>query len=45
MDHNDYAHDILAHGLFRGFVDGDNYENTELICKAGVQYRMGVRLP
>lgn len=37
--------DILAHGFFRGFVDGEDFANTQIICKTGVEYRMGITEP
>lgn len=31
---------ILAHGFFRGFVNGENFTNTILLCKTGIEYRL-----
>lgn len=31
---------ILAHGFFRGFVDGEDFQNTILLCKTGIEYRL-----
>lgn len=31
---------ILAHGFFRGFVDGENFADTVLLCKTGIEYRL-----
>lgn len=44
-DHLEFQKEILAHGLFRGFVDGEHFENTTLICKTGIEYRMGIAEP
>lgn len=44
-DHFEYHKEILAHGLFRGFVDGEDYANTTLVCKTGIEYRMGIMEP
>lgn len=35
----------MAHGLFRGFVDGEDFKNTVLVCKTGIEYRMGIAEP
>lgn len=40
-----YNNDILAHGFFSGFIDGEDFSNSKLICKTGVEYRMGVPQP
>lgn len=44
-DNVNYKGDILAHGFFDGFVDGENFTNAKLICKTGVEYRMGIQQP
>lgn len=44
-DHFEYHKEILAHGVFRGFIDGENYANTTLVCKTGIEYRMGIMEP
>lgn len=41
QDHIEFHKDILAHGFFRGFVDGEDFKNTQIICKTGIEYRMG----
>lgn len=45
IDNLEHQRDILAHGVFRGFVNGDNFENTVLIAKTGIEYRMGIQQP
>lgn len=31
---------ILAHGFFRGFISGEHFKNTVLLCKTGIEYRL-----
>lgn len=44
-DHPNYTKSILAYGIFRGFVDGENFADSQLICKTAVEYRMGTAEP
>lgn len=41
----EYQRDILAHGIFRGFINGENFENTTLITKTGLEYRNTIQEP
>lgn len=40
-EEDEYRRDILATGFFRGFIDGENYMSSTLICKTGIEYRFG----
>lgn len=39
-EHTAYRQDILANGIFRGFGGGEDYQNTTLLVKTGVEYRL-----